>query len=674
MNLRKLLLTENACYKAGRKITVKGIMVHSTGANNPNLKRYVGPDDGLLGENQYGNHWNTYHPGGREVCVHGFIGKLKDGSIATYQTLPWDHRGWHAGGSANNTHIGFEICEDGLADSTYFKKVYQEAVELCAYLCKEYGLTEKDIICHSEGYKRGIASNHGDVMHWFPKHGKSMDTFRADVKSMLASGTVSTPTEKPQDTTSVEKTIWDYLYAKIGNAYGTAGLMGNLYAESSLKPTNLQNTYEKKLGYTDTAYTEAVDNDSYGNFVKDSAGYGLAQWTYWSRKQALLEFAKSQGKSIGDLSMQLDFIWKELSESYKGVLATLKSATSVREASTAVLTKYERPADMSGAVKAKRASYGQAFYDAYTTEKEVSTMSNSPLVTYTNITKNKTSPRNHAIDTITIHCIVGQWTAKQGCDYFATTDRECSANYIVGKDGSIGLSVDEKDRSWCTSSRENDNRAITIEVASDTEHPYAVTDAAYSALIKLVADICQRNGIKQLVWSTNKADRVNHVNGCNMTVHRDYANKACPGQYLYERHGAIAAAVNAILGSGTTQTPEAAPEAVQGFPETPFTVRVIVPDLNYRKGPGMSYAVKGQTGKGVFTITEVQDGWGKLKSGAGWIYLENPDYCTILGVAAKPPDPDPADVLAEEIAGKVKGSGLDPEDILNRVEKILGVA
>lgn len=98
MNLHKLILTENACYKAGRTITVKGIMVHSTGANNPNLKRYVGPNDGLLGENQYGNHWNTYHPGGREVCVHAFIGKLADGTIATYQTLPWNHRGWHAGG------------------------------------------------------------------------------------------------------------------------------------------------------------------------------------------------------------------------------------------------------------------------------------------------------------------------------------------------------------------------------------------------------------------------------------------------------------------------------------------------------------------------------------------------------------------------------------------------
>ena len=200
MNLHKLILTENACYKAGRKITVKGIMVHSTGANNPNIKRYVGPDDGLLGENKYGNHWNTYHPGGREVCVHGFIGKLADGTIATYQTLPWDHRGWHAGGSANNTHIGFEICEDGLADGTYFKKVYREAVELCAYLCKEYGLTEQNIICHSEGYKQGVASNHGDVMHWFPKHSKSMDTFRAEVKALLATG-ADTTEEKPAEST-----------------------------------------------------------------------------------------------------------------------------------------------------------------------------------------------------------------------------------------------------------------------------------------------------------------------------------------------------------------------------------------------------------------------------------------------------------------------------------------
>ena len=185
MNLHKLILTNNACYKAGRTIIPKGIMVHSTGANNPWLKRYIGPDDGLLGKNQYNNHWNQDKPDGRQVCVHAFIGKLADGSIATYQTLPWNHRGWHCGGSGNDSYIGFEICEDGLADAAYFNAVYKEATELSAYLCKLYGLTEKTVICHSEGHSLGIASNHSDVMHWFPRFGKSMDVFRADVKKLL---------------------------------------------------------------------------------------------------------------------------------------------------------------------------------------------------------------------------------------------------------------------------------------------------------------------------------------------------------------------------------------------------------------------------------------------------------------------------------------------------------
>ncbi len=185
MNLRQLFLTQNDCYKAGKKIKPKGIMVHSTGANNPHLSRYLAPDDGLIGQNKYRNHWNQSRPDGQQKCVHAFIGKLKDGTIATYQTLPWDHRGWHAGGRANDTHIGFEICEDGLNDPTYFAAVYREAVELCAYLCRQFGFTDKDIICHSEGAKMGIASKHADVMHWFPKHGKNMDTFRAEVKKEL---------------------------------------------------------------------------------------------------------------------------------------------------------------------------------------------------------------------------------------------------------------------------------------------------------------------------------------------------------------------------------------------------------------------------------------------------------------------------------------------------------
>lgn len=205
MNLIQCYLKENDCYKTGRTITPKGVMVHSTGVNNPKVARYVQPADSdpnkeelleAIGTNKNKNDWNH---GDLDVCTHAFIGKLADNSVGTVQTLPWNRRGWHAGNgtsgkSANNTHIAFEICEDALTSATYFNKVYQEAVELTAMLCKQYNLNpmaDGVVICHSEGYTRGIASNHADVMHWFPKHGKSMDTFRSDVSKAM--GTTQAP-------------------------------------------------------------------------------------------------------------------------------------------------------------------------------------------------------------------------------------------------------------------------------------------------------------------------------------------------------------------------------------------------------------------------------------------------------------------------------------------------
>ena len=159
-------------------------------------------------------------------------------------------------------------------------------------------------------------------------------------------------------------------------------------------------------------------------------------------------------------------------------------------------------------------------------------MSNSALVDYTKISPNRTSPRKNKIDTITIHCVVGQCSVETLGAIFAPSSRQASSNYGIGYDGRFGMYCEEKERSWCSSSAANDNRAITIEVASDATEPYAVNDKAYAALLDLVTDICRRNGIKKLVWSTNKNTRVNHLNGCNMTVHRDYANKSCPGTYL----------------------------------------------------------------------------------------------------------------------------------------------
>lgn len=176
-------------------------------------------------------------------------------------------------------------------------------------------------------------------------------------------------------------------------------------------------------------------------------------------------------------------------------------------------------------------------------------MSNSTLATYTKISPNKTSPRSHKIDTITIHCVVGQCTVESLGNVFASPSRQASSNYGISADGRIGMYVEEKDRSWCSSNRANDNRAITIEVASDTVHPYAVTDKAYKSLIDLLVDICKRNGIKKLLWKGDKS-LVGNVSKQNMTVHRWFANKSCPGDYLYYKHGEIANEVNKRLGAG----------------------------------------------------------------------------------------------------------------------------
>lgn len=240
MNLLTCILIANDCYKTGQSIKPKGVMVHSTGANNPNLKRYVQPVFSTpnqaellarLGANANNNHWNR---SGLDVCVHGFIGKLADDSVAAVQTLPWDRRGWHAGRgtsgrSANDTHISFEICEDSLTDPVYFKQAYQTAVELTSMLCGEYGLNpmaDGVVICHQEGYRRGVASNHADVLHWFSRHGKSMDDFRAAVAAALAP---KPEPEKEEDNMTYYKNLDDvpsYYQATVKKAMIAGALNG----------------------------------------------------------------------------------------------------------------------------------------------------------------------------------------------------------------------------------------------------------------------------------------------------------------------------------------------------------------------------------------------------------------------------------------------------------------
>ena len=336
-----------------------------------------------------------------------------------------------------------------------------------------------------------------------------------------------------------EKQIFDYLVSFGFTKEGVAGLMGNLKAESNLNPKNLQNSYERKLGLSDNMYTEEVDNGTYTNFVHDSAGYGLAQWTYWSRKQELLNFAKEKNTSIGDCEMQLSFICKELN-GYKAVFDVLKSTTSIKEASDIVLTQYEKPANQSDEVKEKRAKYGQEIYDSCSNDTYTSTC-NSSLVDYTLISPNKTSPRNKPITKITIHHMAGNLSIEKCGNIFVNPTRKASSNYGIGSDGRIGLYVDESDRAWTSGNRENDNQAVTIEVANDVVGGiWHVSDKAMESLILLCVDICKRNGIEKLIYTGDKTG--------NLTMHKWFQATTCPGPYLESKFPYIADEVNKRLG------------------------------------------------------------------------------------------------------------------------------
>ena len=384
--------TQSSCYKGTGKMRIKGVLWHDTGANNPNLKRYVQPSDDApdrtewlerLGKNPYNNDWNH---AARKAGMNCWIGKLADGTVTTVQTMPWDYRPWGCGnggrGSCNNGWIQFEICEDNKNDKGYFSKVYQEACEITAYLCKLFqldplgtadcgGLTIPTILCHQDSYKMGLGSNHSDIYDWFKRYGKDMETARQDVARLMAEDQAAENDpeqdekpvqEQPAPIQLDEKTIWNTLSSFICNDYGVAGLMGNFYAESGLKSINLQTTGNKALGMTDEEYTATVDNGTYTHFADDRHGYGLAQWTYPSRKEALLAFAREHGASIGDCAMQLAYIKQELEAK---LLAALRNATSVREASNTVMLQYERPKDQSIEAQDRRISFSQRFYDQY---------------------------------------------------------------------------------------------------------------------------------------------------------------------------------------------------------------------------------------------------------------------------------------------------------------------
>lgn len=270
MNLYVCMQTHSTCYKSTRKMEIKGILWHSTGANNPYIKRYVQPYEGdanyneaiaKLGKNVNGNDWNhIYH----EAGLNAWIGKFADGSVGTCQTMPWDYRPWGCGagskGSCNNGWIQFEICEDNLQDKNYAQKVWDEAVEFSAYICKLYGLnplattkcgsvTVPVITCHNDAYKLGVGSGHIDINHWFPKLlGKNMENARQEIAAKMGKIPTPTPTPTPKPTKNyLEKgdkgedvKVMQTMLITCGYSCGSCGVDGSFGSDTETAVKNFQ--------------------------------------------------------------------------------------------------------------------------------------------------------------------------------------------------------------------------------------------------------------------------------------------------------------------------------------------------------------------------------------------------------------------------------------------------
>ena len=511
MKLVESILTKNPCYTAGRKIEVKGLMLHSVGCSQPSALAFI-------------KNWNS--PSFDRACVHGFI----DGNDGTvYQTLPWNHRGWHSGssinGSANNTHIGVEMCEpacityvggatfkcsDIATAKTVVERTYKAAVELFAMLCKQYGLNplaDGVIISHKEGHSRGIASNHGDPEHLWSQLGMgyTMDTFRKAVKSAMGDS------ENKRDGTQAS------VFAGISEK-DAVSVIGELCREDM-----------KKSGI--------LASISAAQFILES-GYGKS----------------------------------ELGQNANNMFGMKKS--------------------LSGNTWTGSTWDGTSVYTKKTQEQNA----------------------DGSYETITADF------RKYPCVEDSVADHSA---YLLGAKNGRSL------------------RYKGIKGMTDYKKvAQLIKDGGYATSFTYVDKLCSI--IEK--WNLTQYDVLE-----------------------------------------TPAPKPSTPDTVTNFPATPFSVKVIIDDLNYRSKPSMNGTVKGQTGKGVFTIVEVNDGWGRLKSGAGWIWLENPSYCTVQGTVTETPKTSSTksvDEIAKEVIRgdwgngeerkkKLTAAGYDYSVIQKKVNEIL---
>ena len=623
------MMTNSTCYKGTGRMAVKGVLWHCTGANNPWLKRYVQPSDNAsdkaellakLGKNQYGNDWNHVSV---EAGLNAWIGKLADGAVAAVQTMPWDYRPWGCGagsrGSCNNGWIQFEICEDALTDKTYFEAAYKEACELTAYLCKMFSLNPKSsvsfngatvpvILCHQDSYKLGLGSNHGDVYNWFNRYGKTMDNVRNDVATLMASSgsVIPDPTPTPVIPTT----------SCLGK--------GDEGAEVKQLQENLI-----KLGYSCGSW--GADGD-FGN----------------ATEQAVIKFQREHGLDADGLVGPLT--QSAIKTALEKLIPVTPTPTPANEMYRIRLS-WDNPASQIGAYRildnaiyACKQSKGN--YKVFNSKGEVvyPTGGTSGSSTSTTPTE-QTTPVETVPQPATQYSGVklgssskderGQYRGGQAGDQ--TGQEVHIQNWYDGSWHSVirpkSAALAEKIAAACEKACNNNNIGYdqyernslyreALKVGMDFSK---ITTPCECDCSSLVSTCCIAAGLSESIFFAGNNMRTTYtlIDACNKTGAFDVLTSSS-----YTRSKDYLKRGDILLSSGHTVVVLSNGDKVgqivvtQTTAET-YRVKVTANTLNVRSGPNTNYAVVTQVKAGdVYTIIEEREGWGRLKSGAGWIALE----------------------------------------------------
>ena len=618
------MMTNSTCYKETGRMAVKGILWHSTGANNPWLKRYVQPSDNAsdkaelltkLGKNQYKNDWNHISV---EAGLNAWIGKLANGTVATVQTMPWDYRPWGCGsgrrGSCNNGWIQFEICEDALTDKAYFEAVYKEACELTAYLCKMFSLNPKDsvsfngvsvpvILCHQDSYKLGLGSNHGDVYNWFNKYGKTVDNVRNDVAALMtSSGTII-----PNSTTTT---------TPINSSSSCLG-KGDEGPEVEQLQKNLI-----KLGYSCGSW--GADGD-FGN----------------DTKKAVIKFQKEHGLDADGLVGPLT--QAAIKTALEKLTPASKPTSSTNEIYRIRLS-WNNPASQIGAYrilenaintcKAANGNYkvfnskGEIVYSASeaSTPSEIKPVETipQPAVQYSGVKLGSSSKDEK-----------GQYRGGQAGDQ--TGAEVYIQNWYDGSWHSVirpkSAALAEKIASACEKACNNNNigydqyerNSLYREALKVNLDLSKITTPCECDCSSLVSTCCIAAGLSESIFfsGNNMRTTYNLIDACNKTGHFDVltsSNYTRSKDYLKRGDILLSTGHTVIVLSNGDKAGQMA--VTQTVTET-YKVKITASKLNVRSSPNVNSTIVTQVKAGeVYTIIEEREGWGRLKSGAGWIALE----------------------------------------------------